>query len=374
MSEPPSGTWGEWMLLLGFMVVSVYGEKRALSRWGPVRPMVHVFYWLLVSVFFALMVGVLEDADHGRVTGRSRQSAWLNGFLLEYTLSIDNLFIFHLIFREYKTPADQIDTALVWGIGLACAFRFLFFLIGTELFEWMVWLRFLFGILLLFTAYKTIVGLIGKANHHLGESMSTRILQFMQSHAPFVKKYDVNGKFLQFENSTDLLDVGEAVKRRASDPIDESLEDGHEDGENAGSLRLTMLALVVTVIGIVDAVFAVDAVAAKMSQTEDLFINFSSSLFAMMSFRWLFGVVEKMASMFELLKFGIAIILGYVGVELILAYWVTIPNSVSGIVICGVVGGSVIASIAWNGFKMMTADASLDPEIELTDLNASFSD
>jgi tellurite resistance protein TerC len=354
MDKNPGEVIFEWIFFAVCVSMFVWVETTIGQS---VRGSIHVMYWVLIAVIFAILVG-FDD------TGR--QSAWINGYILEFTLSIDNLFVFHLIFREYKTPPEFVDKALIWGIALACIFRFIFFFVGVELFEW---LRLVFGILLIATAYKAWTtahrdetpsnpSIVSDNNREAESSTSwSEVLRRLQRLTPVVRKYDKNGRFLQFENSPDLLEPTGSI-----DPIDACLEEGYCKNSQ-GRLRLTMLALVVIVIGLVDAIFAIDAVAAKMSQSKDLFVNFSSSVLAMMSFRWLFGVVEQLASMFELLKYGIALILGYVGFELILSYWITVSNTLSCFIICGIVMGSVLGSVLLRYHKTDPPDIEMSDDI-----------
>ncbi len=121
-----------------------------------------------------------------------------------------------------------------------------------------------------------------------------------------------------------------------------------------------MLGVVVLALTFVDVVFALDAVAAKVSQTFDLFVNFSSSLFAMMSFRALYHIIAELTAKFVLLKYGIAAILGYVGIELIVSNWIKIPNQVSSGIILSACILSITISVIYAKYTSTSQEYSTE--------------
>jgi tellurite resistance protein TerC len=290
---------------------------------------IRCIYWLLAAIFFNALVWVLSQSSESA-------EAWTSGFVLEYTLSIDNLFIFQMLFKFYQTPENQIDKALLYGISAAALLRLVFFIIGTSLFEWISWVRFPFGVLLLFTAYKTV-----NTDIHADTPVNATFVDLAQQYLPFCALYDRNGEFLQYEGSPDWIETGRHLSPPTSPPI-RTPEEGSD--KRFKKLRLTMLFAVVLALALVDVIFALDAVAAKVAQTHDLFVNFSSSLFAMTGFRSLYFVIQHLTASFRLLKYGVALILAYVGVELMISIWYTIPNNISCLIILGICGGCIVAS------------------------------
>jgi len=301
-----------------FFGITLLGSLYLEYRYSPLFPqsskksMAHVMYWMIVALIFSFMARhIVKTPDF--------TASWMSGYVLEFALSIDNLFVFQLLFEEYKTPMEQRGKALVWGIGLACAFRLVFFVLGTGLFKWMAWVKIPLGLLLLWMAHTTL-----KAASSSSSSSSA------------------TGAALH-RMTSGLTSPTSSVRVLASDKYDDT--GGLLILDESSYPRLSMLAVVVLIIGLVDAIFAIDAVAAKMSQSGDLFVNFSSSLFAMMSFRWLYGLIQDLSSSFHLVKFGIGLVLAYVGVELVLSYWISISAAMSCWVIVLVLCGSVIASV-----------------------------
>lgn len=278
--------------------------------------LVHLILWMIVAIVFVLIASMIPK------TTPDFLATWTSGYILEFALSIDNLFVFQIIFEECKTPLNQRDKALVWGIGLACAFRLFFFILGTELFDWMSWIKIPLGIGLLWIAHATMKSTTTTSSSGNGGGSST--LQRMAS---------------------GLTSPNSKVRVVASDKYEANGGMWIIEDQVSSYPRLSMLALVVGIIGLVDAVFAIDAVAAKMTQSSNLFVNFSSSIFAMMSFRWLYGLIQDLSSSFHLVKFGIGLVLGYVGLELLLSIWIVVPASFSCWVIVLVLCGSVVASV-----------------------------
>lgn len=347
----------EWSLFIGFLYMSFKGEQilvnnmLKLIKWD--RDLLRssfarCLYWAIVSLLFMLLYYVVSSEEEAE--------AWTSGFILEYTLSFDNLFIFQLVFKMYNTPESQVDKALIWGIGIASALRLVFFAVGTSLFEWVGWLRVPLGFLLLLTAYKTArLADFQISPSHLAKQQSSEhpeeeewnsphirssSLAFAEKYLRFTTKYDRNGRMFQYEFSPDLFKVAGLISVSSPTSSREAPLDSPP-----GRLKITMLGGVVLVLAIVDMVFALDAVAAKVGQTTSLFINSTSSLFAMASFRGLYFIIAELTSTFSLLKFGVALILVYVAIELIVSSWFVIPHRISLIVIGLICFGSIAGSL-----------------------------
>jgi tellurite resistance protein TerC len=335
--------WIEWPLLAISIAAFYSGEleyvPRVLTFFRIEDPSlrsaaVKCVYWICAAIVFNGLVWLLSQSS-------DTAEAWTSGYVLEYTLSIDNLFIFQMLFRFYETPANQIDKALLFGIAAAAILRLVFFIIGTSLFEWITWVRLPFGILLLLTAYKT-VHAATHATTPVQSETKFKLIELAERHLPFIAMYDLNGKFFLHKDSADWVIAGRLISPPMSPPLEEETT---ARAMSIRGMRMTMLGAVVFALALVDVIFALDAVAAKVAQTHDLFVNFTSSLFAMASFRSLYFVVAQLTLAFRLLKYGVALILAYVGIELMISVWYTIPNSTSCLIILSICGGSVVASL-----------------------------
>jgi tellurite resistance protein TerC len=241
----------------------------------------------------------------------------------------------------FETPSEQVNKALLYGIGAAGALRLVFFIIGSSLFEWVSWIRIPFGLLLLWTAYKTMKAAHSESKLSIEHSP---VLEWAEGNLPFTKRYDKSGKFFQRDNSSELMGV----------------ETTHAA---SGRLVMTMLGAVVATLAVVDVLFALDAVAAKVAQTQDLYVNFTSSLFAMVALRSLYFVIAELTVAFKLLKYGVALVLAFVAVELILSMWIHIPSAVSCIIILAICGSSILASVCMSA----VVPAKPSQEVELAE-------
>ena len=268
------------------------------------------------------------------------------------------------MFRIYQTPECQIDKALLFGIGAAAILRLVFFVVGTSLFEFVTWIRIPFGILLLVTAYKTATAPMHAASSSpMGSGNRVRILELAERYLPFSAMYDMNGNFFQYRDSPDWL---VSTDRFATPPLSPAEPELGQWSKRVVDIRMTMLAAVVIALAVVDVIFALDAVAAKVAQTHDLFVNFTSSLFAMAGFRSLYFVIEQLTIMFRFLKFGVALVLAYVGFELIISIWYHIPNYINCIVIMGICGSAIVASVMMSlleRFKPMNSTIDTAPHV-----------
>jgi tellurite resistance protein TerC len=317
----------EWGLLGLFLYVGWLGEASVFSASDATSLRTQIIvciYWVILALVFNVGVLVIGSGETAEI--------WMSGYVLEYTLSIDNLFVFQAIFKSFETPESLIGKALNYGIGAAAVFRLFFFVIGTSLFEWVGWIRIPFGLILMFTAYRTYVA--SKDTSHSSFSSADNWMSRAESYLPFVARYDTHGKFFQFEDSPDLVPPPPTFIQR-------------------NRLVMTKLLAVVVVLAFVDVLFALDAVAAKVTQSPDLFINFSSSILAMASFRSLYFVIAELALRFTLLTLGISVILVYVGFELVISNWVVVPNHINCGIILGICGLSMMGSLFvtwWKGF------------------------
>ena len=297
-----------------------------------------VGFWILVGFVYNIWIYLSLSSRHGL--------AFFNGYIMEFVLSIDNLFFFQAVFRLYHTPIEQRDKALFFGIAFAAFLRLVFFIIGTEILQWTASARYVFGAIIIYSGW-----IVAKEDHNQSNSVSpsgspqklgeSRMMRVLQAVIPFVPTYGKHGEFF----------VGFSRKNEAPDEGIELGELGRSPAksEHGRSYRATMLTMVVLCLGLVDVLIAVDAVAAKISEFDSTFINFSSSFFAMLSLRALYFVLEYLNDCFSLLKYGLAAILWYVGVKLIFSPWIKISESASMLIILGAFVASILASLMTRG-------------------------
>jgi tellurite resistance protein TerC len=243
--------------------------------------------------------------------GGEEAVAWLTGYIVEWALSMDNLFVFHLVFKGFKMPRNQQARALSIGIYAAIVFRIAFILCLTELF------MLGYGVDLCVGALLIISGILSLGDEEDEEEIQSlcavRFFKWLFG-SRLQDNYSEDGSLFQF-------------------------------CPESGRLQMTVMFLVVCVISVVDVIFAVDSVGSKTGQIKNLYINVTSCLMAMLSLRSLFFVIEDMAVYFEYVKYGICAILCFVGGEMAVSKWYHVSLLHMCIVIVVLFVGSVLVSV-----------------------------
>ena len=253
--------------------------------------------WITLALVFGGAIWLFEGSQHAL--------AFYTGYVLEYSLSIDNMFVFILIFSYFAIPHDLQPKALLWGILGAVALRFVFIFVGVKLISLFSWTIYVFGALLIFTAAKM---LLQKEDDNFDPSQSLP-LKIMRKFIPIKTDYHGENFFIK-----------EGIKWFA-----------------------TPLFAAVLVIEMSDLIFAVDSIPAVLSITQDTFLVYSSNIFAIIGLRSLYFLLSGMAGKFPYLKYGISIILFFVGVKMLLSHYVKIPIWASLATIVGLLALSILA-------------------------------
>lgn len=254
--------------------------------------------WVSLALLFGGAIWLVEGPRHAL--------EFYTGYVLEYSLSVDNMFVFIMIFGYFAIPHNLQPKALLWGIVGAVILRFLFIFLGVQLISLFSWTIYVFGALLIFTAAKM---LLQKEDDNFDPSQSF-ILKLLRKVMPIKTDYHGENFF-----------VLEAGKRMA-----------------------TPLLAAVMVIEMSDLIFAVDSIPAVLSITQDTFLVYSSNIFAIIGLRSLYFLLSGMAGKFPYLKYGISVILFFVGVKMLLSHFLPIPIVASLGVIVGILALSVLAS------------------------------
>jgi tellurite resistance protein TerC len=227
------------------------------------------FYVGLALVFAGLMY-VLGDAEHA--------GQFLAGWLTEYSLSIDNLFVFVIIMARFSVPRKLQQEVLMVGIIIALVLRGIFILLGASLIENFSWIFYIFGAWLVWTAIQQV-----RADHEDDES-ETFVVRMLRKRVRLTDEYD-------------------GVKLRTT--ID-------------GRRFFTPMLIVFVAIGTTDLLFALDSIPAIFGITQSAFIVFTANVFALMGLRQLYFLLGGLLERLEYLKYGIAFILAFIGVKLVL--------------------------------------------------------
>lgn len=254
--------------------------------------------WVSLALLFGGAIWFFEGPHHAL--------AFYTGYVLEYSLSVDNMFVFILIFSYFAIPNELQPKALLWGILGAVALRFIFIFVGVKLISMFAWTIYVFGALLIFTAGKM---LLQKEDDNFDPSQSF-ILKIFKKIMPIKTDYHGENFFIR---------------------------------ENAKWFATPLFAAVL-VIEMSDLIFAVDSIPAVLSITQDTFLVYSSNIFAIIGLRSLYFLLSGMAGKFPYLKYGISVILFFVGVKMLLSHYIEIPIVASLSVIVGILAVSVLAS------------------------------
>ena len=290
--------WGGFVVLT---LVLMAVEIRAVRRNPHDMSMREASAWTVGWVVLALLFG----AGIAWRFGRQPAVEYLTGYVIEYALSVDNLFVFILIFKTFGVPPMYQRPVLLWGILGAMIMRAAFILIGAALMSRFQWLLYVFGAFLIYTGGKILIG-------HDVETHPEKnpVLKLFGKVFPVVRHFG-DGNFI--------------VKHR-------------------GRWYATALLPVLLVVEATDVVFAVDSIPAIFAVTKDPFIVFTSNIFAILGLRSMFFLLAGVMDRFHYLKVGLALVLAFVGVKMLLVDVYKIPIGLSLGVIGFTLAGAVVAS------------------------------
>jgi tellurite resistance protein TerC len=346
-----------WLIFLGVFFVLIMFDNFVLQRNQKVlsfaRACSYAVFWLFCGVCWNVYVFYHR--------GWNDALSWSTGYLLEWMLSMDCLFFFHIIFKLFGTPDHLKHIPLFWGIVGAIFFRMFFFLIEEVMMHSFWWTHCLFGLFLIYTGIKS-----ATIDDESFDPRENSLFIFLCKYVRLVNRYDDSGK-LFVQAPVDPV-TGESIepahfgkKDLGKSPSQGELEKialytqsqgygSQEDtatGQHTYKWHGTLLIVVVMCIMITDLIFAVDSVSAVVAEVPDLFLAYTASVFAVLNLRAMFFVTDQLIHMFALLKYGIASILCLIGAKLMLKEWVVIPASVMigiliSIVICCILGSLIL--------------------------------
>ena len=240
--------------------------------------------------------------------GSQKALEFLTGYLIEKALSVDNIFVFVVLFASFAVPKIYQHRVLFWGVIGAIVMRAVFIGLGAALVARFHWIMYVFGAILIFTGIKLMKE--GDAEPHPEKNP---IYKFARRLMPATPEY--HGKSFTV------------------------IKDGRR--------YATPLLLVLIAIEATDVVFAVDSIPAIFAITTDPFIVYTSNIFAILGLRAMYFLLAGVIDKFHFLKYGLAIVLLFVGVKMVIVEWYKIPIVVSLAAIAGILTTSVVASIIW---------------------------
>lgn len=305
------------------LVLALVFDLGLLSKKGSTitikKALYQTLFWVGLSVAFCIFL-FFED-------GSTVATKYFTAYLMEWSLSIDNIFVFILIFSFFKVAEQDTARALLIGILLAIVFRIGFIAVGIELIERFHWILYVFGFFLLYTGYK----LFFKEEEEEFNPGETKLYLFLQKYMRFTNA-EPNGKFVMKIN---------------------------------GKTVFTTLAMVVLMLAAIDIVFALDSIPTVVSlvrekadvpfSEDDILVIYSSNIFAVLGLRSLFFLLKGAVNQFSYLQQGIAVVLVFIGLKMLVEYFdihISIYISLAVIVV------SLLCSILYSIYKRKEKDVS----------------
>ena len=249
------------------------------------QALMQTFFWVSLALAFFVYVWI----ERGQQTALE----YLSGYLMEWSLSIDNIFVFILIFSSFKVPEKYYGRALLIGILMAIFMRVIFITVGVALVNEFHWILYIFGAFLVYTGYKMFTA----SDDHEFDPHDTKAYKFIKRFIPMIPG-DHGGKYVVRDEK--------------------------------GKRRYTILFVVILMLAFIDLLFAVDSIPAIMGLVDNSphrrydaqLVIYTSNIFAVLGLRSLFFLLRTAVSKFDYLQQGIAIVLAFIGLKMLAAHWV----------------------------------------------------
>ncbi|MGH8019915.1 MAG: TerC family protein [Opitutaceae bacterium] len=296
-------TWA-WLAFLTFIAAMLALDLGVFHRKTKMVGMREALAWCVVWVSLALAFNVVVYFWHGKTAGLE----FLAGYLVELSLSVDNVFVFILIFSYFRVPPAYHHRVLFWGILGAVLMRAIFIFAGIAVLERFHWVIYIFGAFLVYTGIK--MAIPKKEEIH-------------PEHNPVIKIF------------------------RRLFPVTTGYREERFFVREGGRLFATPLAIVLLVVESTDLVFATDSIPAILAITNDAFIVFTSNIFAILGLRSFYFALSGVMQMFRFLSFGLAAVLVFIGVKMLISGYYHIPIELSLGIIVGVLAAAVVLSLVF---------------------------
>ncbi len=289
------------------LILALVFDLGLLSKKGAIvtlrKALVQTFFWVVLALGFGVFIFMYD--------GQQKALEYLSAYLMEWSLSIDNIFVFILIFSFLKINEKFFGRVLLIGILLAVIFRIIFITAGIELVSRFSWLLYIFGAILIYTGLT----MFFTKDEEENDVEKNRVYRFLKRFLPLVPE-DGNGKLTIRQN---------------------------------GKKYYTTIFVVIILLATTDIIFALDSIPAVFGITQDRLIIYTSNIFAVLGLRSLFFLLRGAVDKFRFLQKGIATVLVFVGLKMTSELiHVKVPTLVSLIFIVVCIGGSILISAIWN--------------------------
>jgi tellurite resistance protein TerC len=305
--------WGGFLVLfLGLLLLDLSVLHRESTTLSVPQALFWTGVWITVAMSFGAVVHGLYEyrwlgfvPGPGVADGTDAVIQYVTGYLLEWSLSVDNIFVMALIFSYLRIPPQFQYRVLFWGIVGAIVLRGMMIAAGTTLLRHFDWMFYVFGAILLVSALRMLRA--GDDAHDVGNSFPARLVRRF---VPVTPRIDGARFFVRQE----------------------------------GRLFATPLFVALVMVELTDVVFAVDSIPAILAVTRDPFLVFTSNAFAILGLRSLYFAVAGLMAMFRYLRYSLVLILAFVGMKMLLVSHFHVPNLVSLGIILGTLGAGIVAS------------------------------
>jgi tellurite resistance protein TerC len=284
------------ILLLLFLDLTVVSRKH---RQVPFKQaLLMSAFWIGLALAFAVFVH--------QWFGATKSLEFITGYLLEEALSVDNLFVFILLFAYFKVPPEEEKAVLFWGIIGALIMRGIFIVAGVALVQRFHWILYVFGVFLIWTGFQLMRG--GDEEKDPSRNI---VLKFCRRFLPLTDSYEGKSFFVRRE----------------------------------GRILATPLFVVLLVVETTDILFATDSIPAILAITRDPFIVYTSNVFAILGLRSMYFALAGMMKLFHYLNYGLSVVLMFIGAKMLLPEKYHVPTWAALVVVAGVLALSVLASV-----------------------------
>ena len=287
------------LLAVDFFVLKAQGAHRVSMKEAAAWSVV----WIAIALVFGGWLWWYLDGRFGREVANKQALEYLTGYLIEKSLAVDNVFVWITLFNFFAVPAEFQKRVLLYGVLGAIVMRAVLIYVGALLLAQFHWILYVFGLFLLLTGVKMLV-----FAKHEPDLEKNPILRWMRGHMKITTEYHGEKFFVLKE----------------------------------GVRYVTPMFVVLVLVEVTDLIFAVDSIPAIYAVTSDPFIVFTSNIFAILGLRAMYFLLVDMAERFHLLKYGLAVILMFIGAKMLLLDVYKIPVGIA----LGIVGLILLASVA----------------------------